>query len=184
MSELLRSVCVYCASSAGVDPEHLRVARCLGERLAQRGFAVVYGGSRMGTMGALAAGALSCGGRVVGILPDFLRRLEIAHESLSELRVVDNMRTRKLAMLASSIAVVALPGGTGTFEELLEAITLRKLGLHRHPIVIVNTKGFYTPLLALLETAVGEGFLSIKEPLWMVVETPEAAVDAIEEALL
>ena len=94
------------------------------------------------------------------------------------------MRTRKHAMLASSIAVVALPGGTGTFEELLEAITLRKLGLHRHPIVIVNTKGFYTPLLALLETAVGEGFLSIKEPLWMVVETPEAAVDAIEEALL
>jgi len=176
MSDVSRTVCVYCASSDGKDPEHLRVARRLGELLAEQKYSLVYGGSRMGAMGAVADGALSRGGHVTGVMPDFLRRLELAHNALSELHLVDDMRTRKHRMLTSSCAVIALPGGCGTFEELLEAITLRKLGVHRHPILIVNTAGFYAPLLELFDSARQSGFLAGDEDLWTVVPTAEAAV--------
>ncbi len=183
MSNLLQPVCVYCASSTGADPVHMEVARRLGELLADHRYPVVYGGSRMGTMGALAEGALSRAGHVLGILPGFLERLEIAHESLSELRLVEDMRARKHAMLNNSSAVIALPGGCGTFEELLEAITLRKLGVHSHPIVIVNTHGFYDAFLALMASAEQEGFLSPGLGLYIVVDTPEAAVAVIAAQL-
>jgi len=183
MSALSRSVCVYCGSSSGSDPEHLRVARRLGELLAESSRTVVYGGSRMGTMGALAEGALSRAGRVVGIMPGFLTRLEIAHRSLSELRVVEDMRARKHAMLTSSAAVIALPGGVGTFEELLEALTLKKLGVHQHPIILVNTRHYYAPLLALFETAEREGFWGGSASLYSLVDTPEDAIQVLDREM-
>lgn len=178
-----RAVCVYCASSAGGHPDYLRVARRTGELLAQNRYSVIYGGSRMGAMGAVADGALACGGYVVGVMPDFLQRLEIAHASLSEFHLVEDMRARKHRMLAESQAVIALAGGCGTFEELLEAITLRKLAAHTYPIVIVNTRNYYEPLLRQMAAAVEEGFLVLDPPLWTVVDSPEAAVAVLNEAL-
>jgi uncharacterized protein (TIGR00730 family) len=174
---------VYCASSNGLVDDYIDVARRLGLLLAANDYGLIYGGSRMGAMGAVADAALSQGGYVVGVMPDFLQRLELAHQSLSEFHIVEDMRARKHQMLAGSQAVIALAGGCGTFEELLEAVTLKKLGVHRHPIIIVNTRNYYAPLLAQFEAAAREGFLVLKDPLWDVVQTPEEAV-ALLAALL
>lgn len=184
MSErLARAVCVYCASSGSCDPEYHAAARRLGELLAADGRTVVYGGSRIGSMGALADGALAGGGRVIGVLPRFLKDLEVSHDGLSELHVVEDMRTRKHLMLSRSEAVVALPGGCGTFEELLEAITLKRLGVFLGPIVIVNTRGYFAPLLALFESAVRERFMDERHlAMWQVVASPEAVVAALAGA--
>lgn len=184
MTSLLeRAVCVYCASSSKCDPEHHEVARRLGERLADDGRPVVYGGSRIGSMGAVADGALSRGGRVIGVLPRFLKDMELSHDGLTELHVVEDMRTRKHLMLARAEAVVALPGGCGTFEELLEVITLKRLGIFLGPIVIVNTRGFYAPLLALFEAAVRERFMDERHlGMWQVVEGPDDVIPALAAA--
>ena len=167
------SVCVYCASSSSCDPAFHRAAARLGEVLARNGRTIVYGGSRNGSMGALANGALGAGGHVIGVLPRFLKDLEVSHDGLTELHVVEDMRTRKHLMLSRSGAVVALPGGCGTFEELLEAITLKRLGVYLGPIVIVNTRNYFAPLLALLESAVRERFMDERHlAMWQVVEEP------------
>jgi uncharacterized protein (TIGR00730 family) len=180
---LARAVCVYCASSGSCDPEHHRLARVTGELLAADGRAVVYGGSRVGSMGAVADGALSRGGRVIGVLPRFLRDMELSHDGLTELQVVEDMRTRKHLMLSQSEAVVALPGGCGTFEELLEAITLKRLGIFLGPIVIVNTRDFYAPLLALFDAAIRERFMDERHrAIWQVVATPEEILPALAAA--
>ena len=139
LADSRQTVCVYCASSNACESHYHEVARTLGGLLADAGCALVYGGGRAGSMGALADGALARGGRVVGIIPRFMRELEWGHDELTELHVVEDMRTRKHEMLARSSAVVALAGGCGTFEELMEAITLKRLGLYLGPIVIVNT---------------------------------------------
>jgi hypothetical protein len=134
-------------------------------------------------MGALAEGALAAGGRVVGIIPRFMQDLEWGHEELSELHVVEDMRTRKHEMLTRASAVIALAGGTGTLEELLEAITLKRLGLFLGPIVIVNTKGYYDPLLEQLAAAIEGRFMDNRHgSLWSVVTEPEAVLQAIETA--
>jgi hypothetical protein len=134
-------------------------------------------------MGALADGALSANGHIVGILPRFMEALEWGHSALSELRIVEDMRVRKHLMLAESQAVVALPGGSGTLEELLEAITLKRLGICDHPIVIVNTRGYFGPLLDLLDAAVGEGFMDERHrAMWQVVAEPEDVPQAIRDA--
>ena len=184
MSErLARAVCVYCASSNTCDVEYYAAARRLGELLAEDGRTVVYGGSRNGSMGALADGALARGGRVIGVLPRFLKDLEVSHDGLSELHVVEDMRTRKHLMLSQSEAVVALPGGCGTFEELLEAITLKRLGVFLGPIVIVNTRGYFAPLLALFESAVRERFMDARHlAMWQVVASPDEVVAALASA--
>lgn len=177
------TICVYCASSGSCDGAYHDAARRLGELLAEGGCTIVYGGSRSGSMGALADGALSRGGQVIGVLPQFLKDLEIAHRNLSELHVVDDMRTRKHQMLSRSDAVVALPGGSGTFEELLEVITLKRLGLYLGPIVIVNTRNFYAPLLALLEAAIAERFMDTRHrAMWAVVGEPDEVLAAVREA--
>jgi uncharacterized protein (TIGR00730 family) len=134
----------------------------------------------MGVMGALADAALAAGGQVIGIMPEFLRQLEIVHGGLSEFHVVEDMRIRKHLMLARSSAVIALPGGCGTFEELMEAITLRKLGLHSHPIYIVNIAGYYDPLLQLFEGAERSGLFNRASEYFSVVETVEQAVAALQ----
>ena len=176
-------VCVYCASSRSADPVYRDVAQRLGIVLAQRGFRIVYGGGAVGSMGALADGALSMGGHVVGILPRFMSELEWGHSTLPELHLVEDLRTRKHLMLSKSNAVVALPGGSGTLEELLEAITMKRLGLFTGPIVLVNTRKYFDPLLELLRRAVTERFMSERHlAMWSVRDQPEEVPDAIVEA--
>jgi uncharacterized protein (TIGR00730 family) len=178
-----RTVCVYCASSGSCDEAYHAVARRLGALLAADGRTVVYGGSRIGSMGALADGALAGGGRVIGVMPQFLKDLEVAHDGLSELHIVEDMRTRKHLMLARSEAVVALPGGCGTLEELLEAITLKRLGVFLGPIVLVNSRRYFDPLLAMLESAVRERFMDERHlAMWQVVDAPEEVVPALASA--
>ena len=134
-------------------------------------------------MGALAEGALSEGGKIVGVMPEFMMELEWGHSQLSELRVVEDMRVRKHMMLSESQGVVALPGGSGTLEELFEAITLKRLGIYTHPIVLVNTKGFYDPLLAFLEHAISERFMDGRHlQMWNVVSSPDEVPRALLEA--
>ncbi len=175
-------VCVYCASSRTCAPEYHDVARRLGVVLAQHGVTIVYGGGRAGSMGALAEGALSSGGRVIGVLPRFMQELEWGHNGLSELRLVEDMRTRKHLMLTGSAGVVALPGGTGTLEELLEALTLKRLGLYLRPIVLVNTRRYFDPLLQLLSSAIHEHFMDDRHrSMWQVVDDPEDVPRAVLE---
>lgn len=178
-----RAVCVYCASSSTAHQEYREAAHRLGETLAESGITVIYGGGGRGSMGALADGALSKGGRVVGILPRFMDDLEWGHSGLTELKLVEDMRTRKHLMLAGAQAAIALPGGCGTFEELLEAITLKRLGLFLGPIVLVNTRGYFRPLLEMLSRAVDEHFMDARHALmWQVVARPEEVPGALARA--
>jgi len=178
-----RAVCVYCASSRTAHPQYRAAARRLGEVLARAGIGIVYGGGAVGSMGALADGALGAGGRVVGILPRFMAELEWGHKCLTDLQLVEDLRTRKHLMLTLSQAAIALPGGSGTLEELLEAITLKRLGLYLNPIVLVNTRNFFTPLLKVLTSAVEEHFMDARHLLmWQVVATPEEVPTALATA--
>lgn len=179
----LYTVCVYCASSRVCDPVHHDVARRLGGLLARSRCAIVYGGGGTGSMGALAEGALAESGRVVGVIPQFMQELEWGHAGLSELHIVEDMRTRKHEMLARATAVVALAGGCGTFEELMEAITLKRLGLFLGPIVIVNTAGYYDPLVAQLDRAIEQRFMNgAHGRMWQVVAGPDDVLEAIRTA--
>jgi uncharacterized protein (TIGR00730 family) len=181
--DLERAVCVYCASSRLAHADYRAAARRLGEVLAGAGIGIVYGGGAVGSMGALADGALAAGGRVIGILPRFMAELEWGHKGLSELQLVEDLRTRKHMMLTLSQAAIALPGGSGTLEELLEAITLKRLGLYLNPIVLVNTRGFFTPLLTQLANAVEERFMDTRHlMMWQVVATPEEVPEALASA--
>ena len=164
-------VCVYAASSTQVAAHFFAAARELGEVLAADGHAIVYGGGSQGLMGALADGALSRGGEVIGILPKFMADLEWGHPGLTHLDLVEDMRERKHKLLAGADAVVALPGGCGTLEELFEAITLKRLGLYFHPIVLLNVHGFYSPLQAFLEQVIAGKFMSPDHAaMWSLVD--------------
>jgi uncharacterized protein (TIGR00730 family) len=178
-----RAICVYCASSRQSDGEYRDAARRLGETLAGHGLAVVYGGGGAGSMGALADGALARGGRVVGVLPRFMGELEWGHAGLSELHLVDDMHQRKRRMLELSQGVVALPGGCGTLDELFDTMTLKRLGLYLDPIVLVNTRGFYDPLLELLSRAIAERFMDERHrAMWQLVAEPEEVPAALAAA--
>lgn len=176
-------VCVYCASSRSCDPLYRESAFDLGKRLGEKAITVVYGGGSLGSMGALADGALSTGGQVVGIIPDFMRELEWAHDGLSELHVVEDMRTRKHLMLEDSDAVIALPGGSGTFEELFEAISLKRLGIFLGPIVLVNTRGFFEPFRALFQHCIDERMMDPRHAqMWTTVDEPAEVFQAIADS--
>ena len=178
-----RAVCVYCASSRSAHPDYRAAARRLGEVLAAEGVGIIYGGGAVGSMGALADGALSRGGRVIGILPRFMAELEWGHKGLTDLQLVEDLRARKHMMLTLSQAAIALPGGSGTLEELLEAITFKRLGLYLNPILLVNTRGFFDPLIELLARAVEERFMDQRHLLmWQVVATPDEVPAALENA--
>ncbi len=177
------NVTVYCASSRRCHQDYLEAAEQLGEALARDGINVVYGGGGVGLMGRLADGALRAGGKVIGILPHFMNELEWGHTRLSEMRVVADMHERKRAMLDAADAIVALPGGCGTLEELFEAITWKRLGLYLGPIVLVNTRGFFAPCLELLARCVGERFMDERHlSMWRVVEEPKGVIEAIRDA--
>ena len=176
-------ICVYCASSRSCDREYHRAAHRLGTLLARQSWSVVYGGGAYGSMGALADGAIAGGGKITGVIPNFMKELEWAHGGLSELRVVEDMRTRKHLMLSDSDAVVALPGGSGTLEELFEAITLKRLGIYLNTIILVNMRGFYDPLLELLERCIRERFMDPQHgTMWTVVGGVEEVIPAILKA--
>ena len=178
-----KRICVYCASSKACDAIYHDVARRLGGVLAARGYAVIFGGGATGSMGALADGVVANGGTITGVMPKFMMELEWAHQSLTELRVVEDMRIRKHLMLSESHGLVTLPGGSGTLEELFEALTLKRLGLYTHPIVLVNTRKYFDPLLALLEHAVAERFMDRRHlAMWQVVAEPEDVPRALETA--
>ena len=182
-SQARQAVCVYCASSQTAHPEYREVAFRLGAVLAGHGLEIVYGGGARGSMGALADGALSKGGRVIGVLPKFMADLEWGHPGLTELQLVEDMRVRKHMMLTRSQAAIALPGGCGTLEELLEAITLKRLGLYLNPILLVNTRGFFDPLLELLARAIEERFMDERHArMWEVVAQPEDVPGALDRA--
>jgi uncharacterized protein (TIGR00730 family) len=179
-----RHVLVFCASSGTCDPAFHAAAASLGRALARAGDTVVYGGGAVGSMGALADAALEEGGRVVGIIPRFMREREWAHMGISELRLVDDMQQRKREMLALADAIVTLPGGSGTFEELFEALTSKRLGLFLNPIVILNQSGFYDPLFTLLRSSVDERFMSEEHlEMWQAVDHVDHVLPAIAAAL-
>ncbi len=176
-------VCVYAASSKACHPDYHDAACRLGAFLAERRFGITYGGGGAGLMGALADGALSRGGRITGVLPRFMNDLEWGHAGLTELLLVEDMHTRKHRLLSGSYAVVALPGGSGTLEELLEAITLKRLGLYLGPVVLVNTRRFFDPLLQLLASAIDERFMDERHrAMWQVVSQPEQVAEAFATA--
>lgn len=178
-----RRVLVFCASSRTCDPAFHAAAASLGRAIARNGDTLVYGGGAIGSMGALADAALAEGGRVVGIIPRFMREREWAHTGITELRLVDTMHQRKQEMLALADAIVTLPGGSGTFEELFEALTAKRLGLFRHPIVIVNQRGFYDPLFALLRSSVDQRFMHEHHlEMWRAVDEVEHVLSAIASA--
>lgn len=179
----IRRVCVYCASSRQADPLFYEAARRLGQLMARASVTVVYGGGALGSMGALADGVLEAAGHLIGVLPRFMQDLEWGHPRLSELRLVEDMRERKHQMLQDADGVAALPGGTGTLEELLEAITLKRLGLYLGAIVLVNTRGFFDPLLRQLDQAIALRFMDERHrDMWQVVAEPEQVLEAMRQA--
>jgi len=176
-------VCVYCASSQAADAVYRDQARTLGAALAAAGCSIVYGGGSLGSMGAVADGALAAGGEVIGILPRFMADLEWGHPGLTRLELVEDMRERKHRLLTGSDAVVALPGGCGTLEELFEAITLKRLGLYFGPIVLLNTRGFYDDVVRVLERSVAERFMNPEHlQMWTLVRDAEEVLPAIAAA--
>jgi uncharacterized protein (TIGR00730 family) len=156
----LESVCVFAGSADGSRPEYRAAAESLGRLLAEGGTTLVNGGSGIGLMGRVADAVLGAGGRAVGVIPEDLMARELAHRGLTELRVVGSMHERKALMSELADAFVALPGGIGTFEELLEAATWSKLGLQAKPCGVLNVSGYFDPLLAQIDSAVANGFLS------------------------
>ena len=179
----IRSVCVYCGSSPGRDEIYANAEHLLGRSIARAGLRLVYGGGTKGIMGAVAEGALKAGGKVTGIIPRFLinkEATETALDRLDELLITDNMHERKHRMFEKSDAFVALPGGIGTVEEIVEIMTWGQLGHHRKPIVFGNINGFWDPMLSLLDHMAAEGFIhTAKRVQPLVINDPEAIVAAI-----
>lgn len=176
-------VLVFCASSRSADAEYRTAAARLGALFAGAGIDVVYGGGAHGSMGALAGGALEAGGAVHGVLPDFMKDLEWGHEGITTLELVGDMRERKRRMLEDADAVVALPGGCGTLEELFEVITLKRLGFYTGPIVLVNTRDFFAPLVELLDRCIAERFMGERHrAMWQVVAAEDDVLPAFADA--
>lgn len=153
------SLCVYCGSRPGVRPAYAQLAQRLGAAIGRRGWQLVYGGGRAGLMGQVADAALAHGARVVGVIPESLMRLEVGHQSLTELHVVQNMHQRKQMMAERADAFIAMPGGIGTFEELFEVWTWRHLNYHDRPIGLLDTEGYWAPLVGFLKQSCVEGFM-------------------------
>lgn len=179
MSEIKR-VAVYAASSSQVSSEYIDAAAELGRTLAAEGIEIVYGAGKVGLMGALADAALDAGGKVTGVIPQFMVDNGWCREKLTNLIVTPDMHTRKEKIVSLADATIALPGGVGTLEELMEIITWKQLGLYANPIVILNTRGYFNPLKKMLERAVEEKFMrEIHRNLWSIADTPRQAADMI-----
>ena len=180
---MIKQVCVYCASSTQINPEYLMAASSIGEILAGNNISVIYGGGSVGSMGALADAVIKNNGELIGVIPKFMMELEWGNPSVTEMKIVDSMAQRKQLFIENVDAVIALPGGTGTLEELAEVISLKKLGLFTKPIIIVNTRGFYDSLLQFIEQMVADNFIRAEhKDLYTVISDPENIINAIKNA--
>ena len=180
--EMKGNVCVFCASSANINEQYLQAARELGRRLAEEGWRCVNGGGAVGLMGAVTDGTLDAGGEVTGVIPKFMVDNGWCYDRLQDVVITADMHQRKQMMSEMADAVIAMPGGVGTMEELLETLTWRQLKLVKVPVIILNTLGYYDHLLALLEHAISEGFMKPSHSsLWQVASTPAEAIALLED---
>ena len=178
----VQNICVFCGSSMRVDPVYHAAATDMGRRIGEAGMNLVYGGGKVGLMGLAAEAALNAGAKVTGIIPDFLESREVGFHEIQELVVTDNMHDRKRLMYERSDAFVILPGGLGTLDETFEVLTWTQLGLSQKPVVIVNTNGFWSPLVTLIQHTVDSGFAQPKNlEMFQVVETTDAVIPALSE---
>ena len=176
----MKRLCVFCGSKTGNRAVYADAARQLGDLLAQRGIGLVFGGGHIGLMGVLADTMLARGGQVVGVIPRALVDRELAHPAVTEMHIVESMHQRKAVMADLADAFAALPGGYGTGDELFEILTLAQLGIHAKPIALLNTAGFFDPLLAWLDHTVREGFLKERHrQLLRVADEPEGLLDQL-----
>jgi uncharacterized protein (TIGR00730 family) len=179
----INKVCVFCASSPRIDEVYFRDAELLGKIFAENKIQVVYGGGAAGLMGRLADTMISRGGRITGVIPGFMKEMKWAHQGITEMIEVKTMHERKSLMISNIDAVVALPGGVGTLEELTEVITLKQLGLFLAPIIILNTAGFYTHLNGFFHKMIEERFMRhMHKEIWQMVDSPLEVIQAIKNA--
>lgn len=177
----IKRITVFCGSSSGTSTIYKSQATLLGQTLAKRNIELVYGGANVGLMGAVADGALSKSGKVIGVLPQFLKSKEIAHEELTKLILVDSMHERKTKMNELCDGVIALPGGYGTLEEFFEMLTWAQLGLHQKPIAILNIDGYYDALILLVQTMVDKGFLKdVNQQMLLISDNIDELLDKME----
>ncbi|OEK01392.1 Rossman fold protein, TIGR00730 family [Roseivirga sp. 4D4] len=179
----IKKVCVYCASSDKIDEKYFEATRVIAKALVKNNTTVVYGGGARGLMGTLADTVIEESGRIIGIMPHFMKEVEFHHKDVNEFIFTADMHERKKQFMVGVDALITLPGGCGTFEELMEAITLKRLGIFTKPIVILNLDGYYDPLLHMLEQAIEEGFLSENHrPIWTVLTDPTRVLEAIQQS--
>ncbi len=179
-----RAVCVFCGSRLGHEPRYRELAEHVGCAIAQRGLNLIYGGGRVGLMGVVADAALEAGGPVVGVIPRFMDRVEIAHHGLTDLQIVPDMHRRKALLVQQADAVLTLPGGIGTFEEFFEVLSWIQLGLYDHPLGLLNRDGFFDPLLELIDHGERAGFIRPQTGSRLIVEDqPEPILDRLLAAM-
>lgn len=169
--KILDKIAVYCASSTGYDPVYMQQANILGQELGRRNKSLVYGGAHVGLMGAVADGVLSEGGKVYGVIPEFLKKKELEHELITESIVVETMHERKAKMAELADGIIALPGGFGTMEELFEMITWAQLALHKKPIGLLNIDNFYAPLMTFVHQMIEKGFVKKEYESLLIVDS-------------
>jgi uncharacterized protein (TIGR00730 family) len=180
MNAPFHNITVYCGSADDLNPVYHLAARQLGRELAERKISLVYGGGKTGLMGALADSVLSHGGKVLGVVPDSLNQPQLIHAGLSEIEQAPDIQTRQRRMLELADACIALPGGLGTYYELLEALTWAQLGMHAKPVGVLNTAGYFDPLLVMVEHGINEGFIYPEHhDLLVVAETSNALLDKL-----
>ena len=180
---MIERVCVFCASSHKVDPKYFDVAEKLALKFVENKITTVYGGGAVGLMGRLADVTMQNNGKVVGIIPQFMMEVEWGHQNITELIQVKDMHERKKKLIENIDAVVVLPGGSGTLEEVMEVITLKRLGKFTKPIIFVNTDGFYDGLFQLFDKMIEERFMREEHRnIWTSVDTPEEIISAIQSA--
>lgn len=178
----ISSACVFCGASVGNDPAFVAAARELGERMAAADMRLVFGAGHVGMMGTVADAVLAGGGEAIGVIPEFLKERELAHESLTELHVVDSMHTRKRMMFDLSDAFIVLPGGLGTLEEMFEMITWRQLGRHEKPIVLISTNDYWAPFQDMVDRVVNSEFAhGAVETYFRTAADPAAAMRILSE---
>ena len=174
------AICIYCGSSPGTDPAYMESAREIGTLIAERGLKLVYGGGDVGLMGAAADAALAAGGEVIGVIPQDILDKEVGHGGITELHAVDSMHARKMKMASLSDAFIALPGGIGTLEEIIEVLTWSQLGFHTKACGVLNINGFFDPLFQLLDHMVDKRFLKPEHrDQLLVADSVEVIVDAV-----
>lgn len=181
MNSVIKSVCVYCGSRTGDEPSHATVAKEIGTILAKNNFKIVFGAGSIGMMGIVARSAIAAGGDVIGVIPEHLNDIEITQPGLTEIHITPNMHERKSIMFNKSDAFVLLPGGLGSMDEFFEILTWSQLDLHSNPIIILNHKDYWRPLLNLIDHIIEEDFAAVKcRSLFQVVDTVEGVIEILK----